>query len=70
MSERLLEISVVAKRLNCSYSTVRRMIDDPDSRLKAVRLRQRTIRIVESSVDDLLRERELKTVEISLSQLS
>ena len=57
MPERLLEITVVAKRLNCSYNTVRSMLEDPDNPLKGVKISKKSIRVIESSIDDLLRDR-------------
>lgn len=54
---KLLEVSVVARRLNCSSDTVIRMIGDPRNPLKGVRLNKRALRVLEDTIDDLLRQR-------------
>jgi hypothetical protein len=53
--QKLLEVSIVARRLNCSCSTIIRMIEDPDNPLKGVRLTSRTIRVIEDTIEDVLR---------------
>jgi hypothetical protein len=58
--DRLLEVQVVAKRLAVCPRTIRRMILDPGSPLRGVRVYQRHYRVIASSVEDLLRDREIR----------
>lgn len=52
-SEKLLTVQVVANRLKMSVSTVYRVIDG--GKLKAIRLSERNIRVLESSLIGYLR---------------
>ena len=61
MNERLLEVSVVARRLACSSNTVIRMLVDPENPLKGVRLNKCTIRVFESSLIELLDKRTISS---------
>ena len=60
MDERLLEVSVVARRLACSSNTVIKMLADPKNPLKGVRLNRCTIRVFESSLIELLDKRTIE----------
>lgn len=51
MNDKLLEVSIVAKRLCVSSDTVRRMIKDEGSPLKGVRIGKKCFRVFESSVE-------------------
>lgn len=57
MAEKLLEVSVVARRLTVSVDTVRRMIKDENSPLKGVRIGKKCFRIFESTVETILEQR-------------
>lgn len=50
-NEKLLEVSIVAKRLAVSPRTVRRMIASPNSPLTGVALNEKCIRVLESTVN-------------------
>ena len=52
--EKLIEVSVAAKKLSISERTIYRMIKDPDCELKAVRVYRKSVRIVESSIEKFL----------------
>lgn len=54
-SEKLLEVSMVAQRLTVSPRTIRRMIENPAVPLRGVRLNQKCIRVIESSVDETIK---------------
>lgn len=57
--DRLLEVSVVARRLAVSPKTVTRMLRDPACPLRGVRVHKRAVRVLASSVADLIRAREI-----------
>jgi DeoR/GlpR family transcriptional regulator of sugar metabolism len=52
---KLIEINKAAHRLAVSESTVRRMLRDPESPLRAVRVYKGALRVLEDSIDDVLR---------------
>lgn len=53
---KMIEISVAATRLGVSESTVRRMIVDPLSPLRAVRIYRGGIKVIPESVDECFKE--------------
>lgn len=55
--EKLLEVSVTAKRLKVSDRTVLRMIADPENPLKGIRVNKKCIRIFESSLAVVMSQR-------------
>jgi hypothetical protein len=55
--EKLLEVSVVAIRLNVSDKTVVRMLADPTSPLEGVQVHKKCYRVFASSVEKLLAQR-------------
>lgn len=57
--DRLLEISIVARRLAVSPRTIARMLRDPACPLRGIRVHRRAVRVLASSVADLLRAREI-----------
>lgn len=57
--DRLVEVSIVARRLGVSSDTVRRALADPGNPLRGVRLHRGCVRVWESSVADLIAVREL-----------
>ena len=57
LSEKLLEVSVVARRLTISVDTVRRLIKDADSPLKGIRVGKKCFRVFESSVETFIESR-------------
>jgi predicted DNA-binding transcriptional regulator AlpA len=57
--EKLLEVSIVAQRLSVSSKTVLRMIHDQDNPLRGVRLNRKCIRVVESSISLIIKQREI-----------
>jgi excisionase family DNA binding protein len=54
---KLLEVAVVAKRLNVCDDTVRNLIGDPRNALVYVRVGKRAIRICEDSLNKYIEER-------------
>jgi excisionase family DNA binding protein len=60
MDDKLLDVSVVARRLNVSSQTVVRMVKDEKSLLKGVKVYRKGYKIYETSVMDLLRQQEVK----------
>jgi predicted DNA-binding transcriptional regulator AlpA len=59
MTERFIEVSVVAKMFGVSYNTIRDMLDDPDNPLKGIRVGKACIRVLKSSIDELVETRML-----------
>lgn len=51
-----IDISVAANRLGVSESTVRRMIVDPRSPLRAVRVYRGAIKVISESVDECFKK--------------
>jgi len=63
--EKLLTIEEVLQRLRVSKHTVYRMITekDPQKRLEAIRLSQRSIRVREVALEDFLKLQEIQPQE-------
>lgn len=59
MEDRLLDTSVVAKRLNVSSESVRRYVKDPNHPLRGVRLGKKLIKVYSSSVEETLLKRKM-----------
>jgi len=52
---RLIDINLAARKLNVSPSTIRRMLADPECPLTGCRLHRASIRVIESTVFDVIR---------------
>lgn len=63
MPDKLVDVAVVARRLNVSSQTVLRMVKDGSSPLKGVKVYRKGYKVYESSVEDLLRQKEVKKSE-------
>lgn len=61
MSE-FLEVQIVAKKLNVSESTVKRMLKDPDCPLFGVRIYKAAIRVTKDSFDKYMEKIREKSV--------
>jgi excisionase family DNA binding protein len=60
MDDKLLDISIVARRLNVSSQTVLRMVKDGKSPLKGVKVYRKGYKVYEESVKELLRQKEVQ----------
>lgn len=63
MTDKMLDVSTVARLLNLSPGTIRNLARDPMNPLRGVKI-GRTIRIYKSSVDELLLEGERNLLEL------
>lgn len=63
MTDRLLDVSTVARTLNLSANTVRNLLRNPMNPLRGVKI-GRSIRIYKSSVDKMLLDGERDLLEL------
>lgn len=56
-AERLIEVSIVAKRFSVSEKTIIRMLSNPEVPLQGVRLNKRCIRVIESTIEPTIKAR-------------
>lgn len=54
--EKLIEVSVAARKLCVSERTIYRMLKDPDCELKAVKVYKQSVRIIASSIENFFKD--------------
>lgn len=63
---KLVEVSIVARRLSVSERTVIRMLSNPDVPLRGVRLNRRAIRVLESTILPTIEKRLIEQEECGM----